>query len=111
MTPDAGHPALLVWRAAPSLIPGLAGLGNHLVAPQLLTVPDVVTGDVAAKPGDLTRATRNDHAIGHNRAARILHEEVAAAIALPHHLSGAGIKADDEIVPGGEDDEIAVQRD
>src|SRR6267142_6203310 len=110
MAPDSGHPALLVWRAAPRLVPRLAGLRDHLIAPQLLAVSDVVTGDVAAKPGDLAGAARNDHAVGHDRAARILDEEVTAAIALPHPLAGAGVQAHDEIVPCGKDDEIAVER-
>ncbi len=59
----------------------------------------------------LAGATHDHHAVGDDRAAGILDEEVAAAIALPHALACAGVEADDEIVPGGENDEIAVERD
>ena len=91
--------------------PGSPGCGISLVAPQLFAVLRVVAGDVAAMAGDLAGAARDDHAVGDDRAAGILDVEIAAAIALPHALAGAGVEPDDEIVPGREDDVVAIERD
>ena len=69
-----------------------------------------MTSDVAAETGDLTRAAGDDHAIGDDRAARVLDKEVAAAIGLPHQFAGAGIQGDDRVVPAHEVDVVAVER-
>jgi hypothetical protein len=70
-----------------------------------------VTSDVAAEAGDLAGAARDDHAVSDDRTARILDVEIAAARALPAHLAGARVQSDDVIVPGGEDDHVAIERD
>src|SRR5215471_16437876 len=102
MSPRAGHPALVERRAA---------LRNEFVTPELLAVFRIVTGDVAAMARHLAGASHDHHPVGDERPGGILDEEIAAAIALPQTLAGAGIEPDHKIVPGGEDDGVAVERD
>src|SRR5262249_33554601 len=88
------------------------GTRDHLVAPKLLAVSRVMPGDIAAMTGHLAGTASDDHAIDDNRPGRILHVEiVVAAIALPHAAARLGIETDDVIIPGGEDDIVAVKRD
>src|SRR5262249_13164074 len=98
-TPNAGHPALLKRRAAPGVVPGLTGPRDHLVAPDLLAVSDIVASHVASEASHLTGAPRADNAIHDDRPAGILDEKVAPAIALPDPPTRASVQPDDEIVP------------
>src|SRR5262249_45320810 len=98
-------------RAAPSVVPRLAGMRDHLVTPDFLAVADIVACHIATKARSLASATGDHHSIHDQRPGRILDEEVAAAIALPRPTARSGVQPYDEIVPGGENDFVAVQRD
>ena len=66
---------------------------------------------VAAEAGHLAGTARDDYAVHDDRTAGILDEQVAAAVALPHPAACTSVQPDDEIVPGGENDFVAIQRD
>src|SRR5262249_60733363 len=90
--PNAGHPALLKRRPTPRIVSGLTGPRDHLVAPDLLAVADIVASHVAAEAGYLASAARNDYAIHDDRAAGILYEEVTTSIALPGPPAGTRVQ-------------------
>src|SRR5207302_7069744 len=109
VAPDAGHPAFLERCAAPGFIARLTRARNQFIAPQLLAVARIVSGHVAAEAGVLAGAAGDHHAIGDNRAGRILHIEIAAAFALPDALAGLRVERDNDVVPSGENDAVAIQ--
>src|SRR5215470_13444237 len=100
MAPHARHPALLEWRAAPGLVARLTRVRNQLIAPQLFAIAHIMPRDVAAEPGHLTGAAGDDHAVGDDRATRILDQKIAASIALPDARARAGVQRDNDVVPG-----------
>src|SRR5206468_9323892 len=96
-------------RAAPSLVSGLAGPRDHLVAPDLLAIGDIMASHITAEAGYLAGAARDDRAVHDDGAAGILDEQVASAIALPDAAARASVQSHDEIVPGGENDFVAIK--
>src|SRR4029453_11478293 len=109
--PNAGHPALLKRRASPGVVARLTGTRDHLLAPDFLSISDIVASYVASEASHLTGASRDNNAVHDDRPARILDEKVAPAIALPDPPARASVQPDDEIVPRRENHFVAVQRD
>src|SRR5207237_5876437 len=110
-SPNAGHPTLVKRRASPGVVPGLTGPRDQFVTTDLLAVADIVAGHVASEAGHLAGAARDNHAVHDDWATGVLDEEVTPAVALPDPAARTSVEAHDEIVPGGENDFVAVQRD
>src|SRR5262249_38961716 len=83
LAPDSSHPTALERRTGPGLVSRRAWTRDHLIAPELLAGLGLVAGNVATVASYLACATRDDHAVCHDRAARVADKEIAPAIGLP----------------------------
>src|SRR5262249_30351393 len=77
LTPDARHPTLLEWGAGPCFVTRLSRPRDHLIAPKPPAGSCVMTRDITTVARKLAGSTRNDHAIGDNRARRVADLQVA----------------------------------
>src|SRR5438067_8075300 len=108
LTPDARHPAFLIWRAGPCLVTGLSWVGNHLIPPEFPAGSGVVTRDVTAVTRKLTRSTCDDHPIRDDWARGVADFEVATAIGLPDDFAATGSQRNDDVIPAHEVDLVGI---